>query len=203
MPLMELDQPQVDRGHEVPLSREQRARLLTVARQAVESATRWDDPDVPRTDDPRLSLKQGAFVTLHGREHRLRGCIGYVESHLSLLETISMAAHAAACRDPRFQPVRADELAEIEIEISVLSPLCVMKSPADIQIGKHGLVVTDGIRRGLLLPQVASRQGWDAETFLAETCSKAVLPRDRWKDEGVRVELFTAEIFSAAAPQTR
>lgn len=201
-PLMEMDQPVVSYDPDLPLTDAQRTMLLKLAREAVVAATRWEDPEVPSGLDPRLLQKQGAFVTLHGVDHRLRGCIGYVESHLPLAETISMAAHAAACRDPRFQPVREDELGTIELEISVLSPLHDVTSPDGVVIGRDGLVISDGRQRGLLLPQVAGKQGWSVERFLGETCRKAGLALDSWKESQVRVQRFTADIFSAPAPES-
>ncbi|MCB2199593.1 AmmeMemoRadiSam system protein A [bacterium] len=202
-PLMEMDQPSVGFDSDVPLTETQQVFLLQLAWQAVQAATRWDDrPEVPSNLEPRLRQKQGAFVTLHGREQKLRGCIGYMESHLPLAETVTMAAHAAASRDPRFQPVRSEELDELEIEISVLSTLREVASSDELVIGRDGLVVSDGRQRGLLLPQVAVKQGWSIEQFLGETCRKAGLPFDCWKESRVLVQRFSAEIFSAPAPET-
>ena len=146
---------------------------------------------------PELSSLQnlgGAFVTLH-RRGRLRGCVGQVASGGSLVETVARCARSAALEDPRFDRVRPDELGEIEIELSVLSHLEII-APQQIQAGKHGLMVSLGKERGVLLPQVATQFRWSGQRLLEETCVKAGLDRDAWKNPEVRVHAFTAEIFS-------
>jgi AmmeMemoRadiSam system protein A len=122
------------------------------------------------------------------------GCIGQFAREQPVVEVVSYCARAAALEDPRFEPVRPDELAELELEISVLS------SPREItfeeiEIGKHGLIVARGWQRGVLLPQVAAEYGWSRERFLEETCVKAGLDRNAWKEPPTRVEAFTAEVF--------
>jgi AmmeMemoRadiSam system protein A len=136
----------------------------------------------------------GAFVTLH-RRGRLRGCVGQLPSKEPLLEVVAHCAKAAALEDPRFKPVRADEIAEIEIELSILSRLEDV-TPGRIETGKHGLVVSRGWQRGVLLPQVATEFKWQAARFLEETCVKAGLEREAWKDPQTRIQAFTAEVFS-------
>ena len=169
----------------------ERRLLLDVARAAIAAAVdgrRYQAPEVP----PHLREPRGAFTTLH-REGGLRGCIGYVIAQHPLVETVAQTAAAAALEDPRFEPVSADEVPRLEIEISVMSPITPIR-PEEIVPGRHGLIVSYGPRRGLLLPQVATEYGWDAETFLAQTCFKAGLPPDAWQ-RGAKLEAFTAEVF--------
>ena len=135
-------------------------------------------------------------MTLH-RLGRLRGCVGHLASKEPLVSVVAYCAMAAALDDPRFAPMTASELEGLAIEISVLSSLVEISSE-QIEPGKHGLMVTRGDRRGVLLPQVAEQFGWTAERFLEETCVKAELERDAWKQPGTRVQGFTAEIFSEA-----
>ena len=134
-----------------------------------------------------------AFVTLHSRGE-LRGCIGHIEATEPLGRVIARCAAAASSTDPRFPPVEASELPALDLELSVLGPLELIAGPDDIEIGRHGLVVELGSHRGLLLPQVASEWQWDRQTFLAQTCQKAGLPRDAWK-QGAKVWRFEAEVF--------
>ena len=125
----------------------------------------------------------------------MRGCIGQLPSNHPLIEVVAHCAKAAALEDPRFRPLSPQELDEIEIEISVLSPLEPI-ALHQIEPGKHGVVVTRGAHRGVLLPQVAAEYQWTAERFLEETCEKAGLERDAWKDAETCIEAFTAEVFS-------
>jgi AmmeMemoRadiSam system protein A len=127
---------------------------------------------------------------------RLRGCIGRIETASPLVETVAELAVSAATRDPRFAPLSADELPAARLEISVLSPRARMDDPAALTVGRHGLLITRGARRGLLLPQVAEEHGWDAPTFLDETCRKAGLDAGAWRAHDVTVETFTAQVFS-------
>jgi len=136
----------------------------------------------------------GAFSTLR-RGSRLRGCIGQLVSGVPLANLVAYSARAAALNDPRFKPVAAHELGEIDIELSILSPAKDL-APAQIVTGQHGLIVSSGEKRGLLLPQVAREYGWSAERFLEETCLKAGLPANAWKLESTRIQVFTAEVFS-------
>jgi AmmeMemoRadiSam system protein A len=136
----------------------------------------------------------GAFVTLK-KEGQLRGCIGYIEAVKPLWETIVDCTISSASRDPRFAPVAADELAGIQMEISVLSPLREIDDFEEIQVGTHGLLITKGMYRGLLLPQVATEYGWDRRQFLEHTCHKAGLPSHAWR-EGARISIFSADVFS-------
>lgn len=177
------------------LSAEQRQRLLSVARQAVRAAVgSGPEPDL-HTEDPDLRRVQGAFVTLHTAEGDLRGCIGHIEGHLPLIATVAEMARAAALEDPRFPPVTAREEPDLALEISVMSPLRVIKDANEIEVGRHGLVMTRGLRRGLLLPQVATEWSWDRTEFLRHTCHKAGLPPDAWQDRDTTIEAFEAEVF--------
>ncbi|HWF38308.1 MAG TPA: AmmeMemoRadiSam system protein A [Candidatus Acidoferrales bacterium] len=139
----------------------------------------------------------GAFVTLR-RGKRLRGCIGQLVSDVPLVEVVAYCAKAAALNDPRFAPVARHEVSEIEIELSVLSsPHDV--APDEIEPGKHGLIVSRGAQRGLLLPQVASEHGWSGQRFLEETCAKGGLEPNAWRHESTRIQAFNAEVFSESS----
>jgi AmmeMemoRadiSam system protein A len=149
------------------------------------------DPPAPHLAEPR-----GAFTTLylHGQ---LRGCVGYVFPTNSVYRTVAETARAAAFEDTRFHPVTLPEAQQLEIELSILSPPQAISAEA-IEIGRHGLLISLGVRRGLLLPQVPVEHNWDRITFLEQTCRKAGLPIDAWKDgwkNGAKIEAFTAEVF--------
>jgi AmmeMemoRadiSam system protein A len=177
-----------------PLPNAERRELLALARSAIEAAVqRGDSPDLP-VASPLLAVPSGAFVSLHERG-RLRGCIGQIDAIHPLAVTVARCAAAAAMEDPRFPPVTPDELSGLEIEISVLSPLLPVR-PEEIEVGRHGLLVSRGWQRGLLLPQVATQFHWNRERFLQETCHKAGLEADAWQNPGTKIEAFTAEVFS-------
>jgi AmmeMemoRadiSam system protein A len=142
---------------------------------------------------PSLASPAGAFVTLHAAGGELRGCIGFVEARRPLWTTVWAAARDAALEDPRFDAVRPSEVRDLLIEISVLSPLQ-PALPRNVRVGEHGIVLSLGPRRGLLLPQVATERGWSRERFLDAGCEKAGLPRDAWRT-GASLEVFTAEVF--------
>jgi MEMO1 family protein len=176
------------------------AEIDVLLHLAIESArTGMHDP-LPvlelRHLTPRLRAPGRAFVTLRrGRE--LRGCVGYIETNHALWETVARAARAAAHEDRRFAEVRPEEVPELIVEVSVLTPPVSLAGPGDIRIGQDGVIVTQGSRRGLLLPQAALEYGWDGETLLAHACRKAGLAEDAWK-KGARLERFQARIFEAA-----
>jgi AmmeMemoRadiSam system protein A len=168
--------------------------LLDLARRAISSAIIENRiPNFP-PPSPALAAPAGAFVTLH-RGGKLRGCVGQVESPDSLAETAGRAAINAALHDSRFPPVEAKEVRSLEIEISVLSPPELI-APEAIVVGHHGLLVVKGEYRGLLLPQVATERRWSCQLFLEETCAKAGLPRDAWREPSARIFAFAAEVFS-------
>jgi AmmeMemoRadiSam system protein A len=173
---------------------EDRATLIRLGRAAIHAAVHGANPPTAAPVSTALSQPSGAFVTLH-RRGRLRGCLGQVEPSEPLVETVMRCAVAAAREDPRFAPVRPEELLELEIEISVLSALQAIRLE-QIEVGTHGLMVSLGRMRGLLLPQVAVEYHWTRERFFEETCKKAGLARDAWKDPVLRIEAFTAEVFS-------
>lgn len=178
------------------LSNENRRALLRVARDAILSAV--SERRIPDLSPQSLTLSAtgGAFVTLQ-REGRLRGCIGHMGKADSLFDVVAAAAINAALHDPRFPPVSAEEIAGLEIEISILSSLEPI-APESIQVGIHGLMVARGGSRGLLLPQVAVERGWAWRRFLEETCIKAGLAEDAWTDPSTSIYAFTAEVFSEA-----
>lgn len=138
-------------------------------------------------------MRSGVFVTLRNGE-KLRGCIGIITPPGPLFETVQECAPSAATSDPRFNPVTLSELKEIGIEISVLSTPEPLRDRSQIELGIHGLIISQEGRRGLLLPQVATENHWDRETFLAQTCRKAGLPLDAWKT-GAEIKIFTAFVF--------
>ena len=175
-------------------SREERALLLRLVHQAIDGALGGQPAPAgpPPALAPHLSEMRGAFVTLH-LAGQLRGCVGFVQPTRGLYHTILEAALNAAFHDPRFLPVSEEEAPGLEVEISVLSPLQPI-APEQVVVGRHGLVVSRGLSRGLLLPQVAVENGWDAPTFLEQTCLKAGLPADAWK-RGATLQAFTAEVF--------
>ena len=176
------------------LSLEEKKNLLKLARSSIASKlTNAEIPDIPTTRS--LSEHCGVFVTLTKMD-ALRGCIGYITARKPLLATVADSARAAAFEDTRFSPLIEEELAEIIIEISVLSPPQRIKDIEKIQVGKHGIILRQGYYSGLLLPQVATEYGWDRETFLANTCYKAGLPANCWKDPDVIIETFSALIFN-------
>jgi AmmeMemoRadiSam system protein B/AmmeMemoRadiSam system protein A len=182
-------------GHGTDLSRDDKLFLLALARGMIESRFSGESYAPPPPANPVMNEPRGGFVTLkkHGQ---LRGCIGYIEAIKPLIETVQEMANAAAFNDHRFSPVTAEEIPDLEIEISVLSPIETIDDVSLIEVGKHGIIITKGMNRGLLLPQVATEWGWDRETFLDQTCIKAGLPQGTWKETGTRIEIFSAEIFS-------
>jgi AmmeMemoRadiSam system protein A len=174
-----------------------RQLLLRLAREALAAHVGVAPAHVPG-ETAVLTQLAGAFVTLHNHGE-LRGCIGHVEPNQPLGTVVPRCAVAAGTTDPRFPPITPTELEQLDIEISLLGPLEPIGGPEEIEIGRHGLVVESGWQRGLLLPQVATEWGWDAETFLAQTCHKAGLSRDAWK-RGARIWRFEAEVFGEGPP---
>jgi len=171
---------------------EDQQRLLALARRALEARVRRQPP--PRAErGGALEWARGAFVTIHCRGD-LRGCLGRIETEAPLADTIVHLAGSVSDSDPRFEPVSARELEAIDVEISVLTPEREIHSIAEIEVGRHGLIVEQGARRGLLLPQVATEYGWDAQTFVSHTCLKATLPADAWRQDA-RILIFEAQVF--------
>jgi AmmeMemoRadiSam system protein A len=176
------------------LSETDRRALLALARRAVDAAVRLQQVAGIIPQSGIFAEKRGIFVTLHARG-RLRGCIGVVEAFEPLGEAVVRCAASSALHDPRFSPVRPEDISELQIEISVLSPLEPIR-PDNIEIGKHGLLITQGSKRGILLPQVASEHKLGREQFLGETCRKAGLPANAWQEPETQILAFTCEVFS-------
>jgi uncharacterized protein len=179
------------------LAEREKQLLLQIARSALTLGVADKPPPHDFPNEEFLHQPSGAFVTLH-RRNRLRGCVGQLPGRDSLAAVVAHCARAAALDDSRFDPVTSAELTEIDIEVSVLSALQDVTLEA-IEPGKHGLIVSRGMQRGVLLPQVATQFHWQPQRFLEETCVKAGLQRDAWKDPTTRVQAFTAEVFSEAA----
>lgn len=175
-------------------SEEDRRSLLQRARQAIAEAVSRSQLPASIPKEGIFGERQGVFVTLHVRG-RLRGCIGVIESQESLGESMVRCAVGAALRDPRFAPLGEEELEELEIEISLLSPAEPIR-PDEIEIGRHGLLIAYEKQRGLLLPQVATEHRFNRKQFLEEACRKAGLPRQAWSQDGVQTLGFTCEVFS-------
>jgi hypothetical protein len=175
-------------------SREERQALMDMAQAAVRAAAQGGSYAPPEPTSPKLRENGAAFVTLkvHGE---LRGCIGHVVATDPLYECVAEVARAAAIEDPRFDPVGPGELDQLTFEISVLTPPEVVTDPTTIQVGRDGLIMSRGGRRGLLLPQVPGEQGWSREQFLDGTCRKAGLPAGCWSDPGTRIESFRAIVW--------
>jgi len=183
------------------LTPEERQDFLRLARAAIAAAVKVEGAAEPpaRAGDglKTVSYRAGAFVTIkvHGQ---LRGCIGYPEADLPLVEVVERCAVSAARSDPRFPAVRPDECDTLEIEISVLGPIEAVAELSEIEIGRHGLIAQFEQRRGLLLPQVAVEWGWNLEEFVCHTCLKAGLAREAWR-QGAKLFRFEAEVFGEGA----
>lgn len=175
------------------MSEEEKKILKEIAKKAVESVLFGTEEALPAITE-RLRERGGAFVTLK-KKGTLRGCIGYIREIMPLYKTVREAAIQSAFHDPRFDPVKREEWKEIELEISVLSPMKRIDSVEEIEVGKHGLYVERGPYSGLLLPQVATEYGFDRQTFLEETCLKAGLGKDAWRSKDTLIYVFTAEVF--------
>jgi AmmeMemoRadiSam system protein A len=177
-----------------PLHNDEKRSLLQIARTSIESVLVHRNPSQIPPATGNLARPHGAFVTLHCRG-RLRGCIGRVASVDPVAAVVADCAVAAATGDPRFPRLKPSDLHDLEIEVSVLSRPERVGSE-EVQPGVHGLVISQGERRGVLLPQVAIRYRWSRENFLQETCLKAGLDPEAWRSPGTSIEIFTAEVFS-------
>ncbi len=179
-----------------PLSTVHEARLLEIARAVVEAAAQGQaGPDQGADEDPQLQQHLGAFVTLH-KQGQLRGCIGRFLPDEPVWQVVEQMARSAATEDPRFQPVSESELADIDIEISVLSPLVKTGDPLSLELGVHGIYIKSGFQSGTFLPQVATECNMTKEEFLSTCCAqKAGLAPDAWKEPETEVYLYTAQIF--------
>ena len=184
------------------LSAADKKALLALARESIrrfletgaKERLSTDDPSGGRRpESPVFQEKRGVFVTLH-RDDELRGCIGYPLPMKPLWEAVAEMAVAAAVEDPRFPAVGADELAELDIEISVLTVPQKVAGPDRVRVGVDGIIISKGFQRGLLLPQVPVEHGWNLEQYISYGCRKAGLPADEWR-RGVQVETFQAVVF--------
>ncbi|MDZ4122357.1 MAG: AmmeMemoRadiSam system protein A [Candidatus Cloacimonadaceae bacterium] len=174
------------------MTNEQHKELLALARTAI--GNKLGLCEIHQVDDADFDRKQGLFVTLH-KHDKLRGCIGYIKGYKSIKDSIAEMAIAAAFRDPRFIKVSVDEYEELELEISVLSEMCLVEDVSQIEIGRDGLYLEHPRGSGLLLPQVPVEWGWDVPTFLDQICHKAGLWDGAYKDMGAKLYRFEAEIF--------
>ena len=181
-------------GIDLGLNADEKKLLYHIAKTVIENGAKRRPVPEFKVDAPILRENRGAFVTIN-KNGRLRGCIGYIEGRGPLYKTVEEMAEAAAFRDPRFSPVKENELSELEIEISVLTPLRKVTDVNEIEIGRHGIYLKKGWYSGLLLPQVATEYGWDRQTFLEHTCQKAGLPIHSWKDKDTEIFIFSADIF--------
>ncbi len=168
--------------------------LLALARKSVEEFLKTGKRHRPEPASEKLSAKRGAFVTLKV-DGQLRGCIGYPLPHKPLIETVAEMAVTAATQDYRFLPLKPEELPRTKIEISVLTLPRPVRDVKEIEVGRHGIIVSKGIAKGLLLPQVPTEYGWDLETYLHHGCLKAGLDEDEWQ-KGATIEVFEAQVFS-------
>ncbi len=177
----------------------QKQTLLKAARDTVEAVINRRPAQKPVSDDPELNAPCGCFVTLKN-QGQLRGCIGQFTSEMPLIELVVDMAKASATSDPRFfaDRITSDELEQLDIEISVLSPLQLTREPLSLRLGVDGIYIKKGCVSGCFLPQVATETSWSKEEFLSYCCAhKAGLPSDAWKDPKTEVYLFTADVFGA------
>ncbi len=177
------------------LTDDQKKIFLRIARQTIENYIKNERISTVQTDDPAFTQNGGAFVTIHSHG-QLRGCIGMIEALKPLYETVIEMAIESATGDPRFMPLNENELKEIDLEISALSPKRRIKSIDEIELGKHGVIVKNGYHSGVFLPQVATETGWSKEEFMRNLCAgKAGLPPDAYKDKSTEIYIFDAEVF--------
>jgi len=176
------------------LNLDQKKTLLEVARKTIENTVCGKSLPDFNIEDEILNSFCGAFVTIH-KKGNLRGCIGNIIGQLPLWITVKKMAVEACMHDPRFSPVSAGELADIDIEISVLSPFEIITDINLIEVGVHGLFIKHGFYQGLLLPQVATEYGWGRTEFLEHTCMKAGLDKNCYREKGCQIQVFSATVF--------
>lgn len=179
---------------DIKLTPEHKKTLLKIARESINNAVYDKKTPEYKINDKVLNANCGAFVTLHIKGN-LRGCIGNITSEIPLWETVRNMAVESALRDPRFYPLTPGELNEADIEISVLSPLKKIKDTGEIKVGKHGLFIKKGFYQGLLLPQVATDYKWNSTQFLEQTCYKAGLNKNCYREETTEIFIFSAVVF--------
>ncbi|UCC66953.1 MAG: AmmeMemoRadiSam system protein A [Deltaproteobacteria bacterium] len=181
-------------GVDLGLSEDEKKTLLEIAKKVIWNKASGKNVPEFKVESKRLNEPRGAFVTIN-KHGDLRGCIGFIKGIKPLYQAVEEMAAAAAFNDPRFPPVTEKELKDLEIEISVLTPLKQIDDVDEIEVGKHGIYIERGFYSGLLLPQVATEYGWDRQTFLEQTCLKAGLPRHAWKEKESKIYIFSADIF--------
>ncbi len=177
------------------LTEEEKNILINIVKRTIQCKLDGTETPELQVESEILKEKRGAFVTLK-KNGQLRGCIGYIDAKRPLYKTIEEMAVASAFNDPRFSPLRRDELKHLILEISVLSPLTIIRNVEEINIGVHGLYIVKGYHSGLLLPQVAIEYKWDRLTFLEETCYKANISPNAWKEKDTKIYIFSANVFS-------
>lgn len=176
------------------LSKTDATHLLKIARDAIIHQIKNEDYSPTPREEKALNQHSGCFVTITQNDH-LRGCIGNFQSQQPLYLEVATMAVAAASQDPRFPPMGPDELANFNLEITVLSPLQKIEDINQIEVGTHGIYIIKGLNRGVLLPQVATEYGWDRETFLRQTCAKAGLIDNAWQQSDTEIYIFSGQIF--------
>ena len=185
----------MDNAFQLTLSDEEKLLLHECARRSIAHALQLEQLPLPKpAADSICNAELGAFVTLT-LDGSLRGCIGNIVGRGPLYGTVAAMALAAAFKDHRFRPLTAEEFKNVEISISIMGPVTPCQDPSAVVIGRHGLIIRQGERQGLLLPQVPVEWNWDRETFLAQTCRKAGLPPDAWKNPETQLFWFEAEVI--------
>ena len=181
-------------GISLGLTEEEKKTLRQIAQSAIERRLKGEKPSKINLASEQLKGNRGAFVSLH-THGQLRGCVGTIQPNRPLHQVVEEMAIAAAFEDSRFSPLSTAELKDLDLEISVLTPLERVQDVDEIKVGMHGLYIKKGFYAGLLLPQVATEYQWDRVRFLEETCRKAGLPKNAWMDKGTEIYLFSADIF--------
>ena len=171
------------------------AALLEIAREAIIKGVKQQLYSPSPREEKALNQKSGCFVTIK-QNNMLRGCIGNFQARQPLFREVGEMAKASACQDPRFPPMAVVDLANFKLEITVLSPLQKIDDTELIQVGEHGIYIEKGLNRGVLLPQVATEQGWDRKTFLEQTCRKAGLPAEAWQSPDADIYLFSGQLIT-------
>ena len=174
-------------------TREEKNELLKIARNTIKNFLENGEKKYPATTNPKFQEKRGVFVTLH-KSHNLRGCIGYPLPLKSLITAVVDNAVSAAFEDPRFPSLNDSEVDKIDIEISILTVPAEVDQIDKVKIGRDGIIISKGMMKGLLLPQVPVEQNWNLEEYISYGCLKAGLPQDEWQ-KGVQLETFQAVVF--------
>ena len=176
------------------LNAHEQQTLLAIARQAIIQGVLTGQEYIEPREEKALNQRNGCFVTIK-QNGQLRGCIGNFQSELPLFKEVAQMAQASAAKDPRFYPLKENDLNNFNLEISVLTPLQKIEDVEEIEVGKHGIYIEKGFYRGVLLPQVALEHNWDRLAFLKQTCIKAGLPTDAWKADDADIYVFSAQVF--------